>query len=105
MIYDKIIVALSSREVTFYREEDHYENGVYVDTNWRLYHTIKQGGFIYFIKGNLQLQITTETHIYFYNVDEETLMPKLKNVMYNFVSCTNLLFGADSRYCLTFKQG
>ena len=32
-------------------------------------------------------------------------MPVLDNVMYNFVGCTNILFGSRSRYCITYKLG
>ena len=44
-------------------------------------------GFLYFIKGNIRIQITTDKLIYFYLINAETLMPELENVMYNFMAC------------------
>jgi hypothetical protein len=52
---------------------------------WSLYHTIKVRGFIYFIKGNIRIQIVSDALIYFYLIDLETLEPKLENVMYNYM--------------------
>ena len=42
-------------------------------------------GQIYFIKGNIRIQVTTDDKIYFFLIDKETFMPKLENVMYNFM--------------------
>ena len=42
---------------------------------WNNYHTIDCRGQIYFIKGNIRMQIISEKFIYFYLIDEETLMP------------------------------
>ena len=36
---------------------------------------------IFYIKGNIRIQITTDEFIYFYLIDKETLMPTLENVM------------------------
>jgi len=36
---------------------------------WEQYHFIKVRGFIYFIKGNVRIQITTAKLIYFYLID------------------------------------
>lgn len=44
-------------------------------------------GFIYFIKGNKRIQITTDDLIYFYLIDPETFEPELENVMFNFMGC------------------
>lgn len=49
---------------------------------------IEARGFIYYIKGNIRIQITTDELIYFYKIDPETLMPHLENVMYNYMNCT-----------------
>ena len=72
---------------------------------WKIYHEIEQAGVIYFIRGNTQMQITDQNLIYFYSVSQQTLLPKLDNVMYNFVGLTNMIFGSRSRYCITYKLG
>ena len=61
-------------------------------------------GQIYFIRGNIRIQITTEEKIYFYIIDKETFLPKLENVMYNFINCSSLMFGARVRYGIAFKM-
>jgi hypothetical protein len=73
-------------------------------TKWELYETIKVRGFVYFIRGNVRIQITTEKLIYFYLIDPETLEPKLENVMYNYMCCNQMMIGAMRRYSITYKQ-
>ena len=60
-------------------------------------------GFIYFIKGNVRIQITTDKLIYFYLIDPETMEPSLENVMYNYMTCNNMMIGAMRRYSITYK--
>lgn len=60
-------------------------------------------GNIFFIKGNVRFQITTDEKVYFYLIDKNTLMPVLENVMYNFMHCSQMMFGSLVRYCITFK--
>jgi len=47
-------------------------------------------GQIYFIRGNIRIQITTEQQIYFYLINKQTFLPELENVMYNFIGCSSL---------------
>ena len=54
---------------------------------WEQYHDINVRGFIFYIKGNIRIQVTTDQMVYFYLIDRDTLMPKLENVMYNFMGC------------------
>ena len=37
-------------------------------------------------------------------MDKETLMPKLENVMYNYMNCSMMMFGPLVRFGITFKQ-
>lgn len=60
-------------------------------------------GFIYYIKGNVRIQITTDDKIYFYLIDKETLMPKFENVMSNYMNCNQMMFGSRVKYCVTYK--
>ena len=70
---------------------------------WRQYKVIEKRGFIYYIKGNIRIQITTDDKIYFYLIDKETLMPHLENVMYNYMGCNQCMFGSKVRYAVTYK--
>ena len=45
-------------------------------------------GFISFIKKNIRIQVTTAEKVYFYIINNDTLMPTLENVMSNFMGCT-----------------
>lgn len=60
-------------------------------------------GTVYFMRGNVRFQITTEERVYFYLISRETLEPQLENVMGNYLGCSNLLFGARVRYGVAFK--
>jgi hypothetical protein len=68
-----------------------------------LYETINSRGFIYYIKGNIRIQITADDKIYFYLIDKKTLMPTLENVMYNYMNCSQMMFGSKVRYGITYK--
>jgi hypothetical protein len=60
-------------------------------------------GQIYFIKGNIRIQIVTDDLIYFYLIDKKTFMPRLENVMYNSMQCSQMMFGARVRFGITYK--
>ena len=55
---------------------------------WYLYHSIKN------VRG----------FIYFYLIDQETFMPILENVMYNFMYCDQMMVGSQKRYAITYKH-
>jgi len=69
------------------------------------YHELNHRGFIYVIKGKNELTVTESEKIYFYSIDSETLMPHLENVMFNYLSCSKLLFGARGFYCISYQEG
>ena len=75
-----------------------------INTIWRQYHNIKARGSIYYIKGNIRIQVTTDELIYFYLIDKKSYMPKLENVMYNFMGCSQMMFGSKVRYGITYKE-
>ena len=58
---------------------------------------------MYFIKGNKRILITTDTKIFFYLIDPVTFIPALENCMYNFMNCSQMMFGSKVKYCVTFK--
>ena len=67
------------------------------------YHTIEEGGNIFFIKGNKRIQVVTDTKIFFYLIDFETWLPTLENVMNNFMNCSIMMFGPKVKYGITYK--
>jgi hypothetical protein len=98
LLFDKSLVTQSSGTILFFKKDKDNENA------WTQYHKIeKMRGQLYFIKGNVRIQVTTDERIYFYIIDKETLKPELENVMDNFIQHSQMLFGAKVRFCITFK--
>lgn len=60
-------------------------------------------GQLFFTKGNVRIQVTTDDRIYFFLIDNETLMPSLENVMFNFMGASQMIIGSKVRFCVTFK--
>ena len=60
---------------------------------------------IYYTKGNVRIQITTESHIYFYIFDKKTLEATLENVMINYTKCSQLLFGPKVKSGVAYRSG
>jgi hypothetical protein len=48
--------------------------------------------------------VVTQDRVYFYIIDKDTLRPYLENVMYNFMKCTQVMFGRRVRYGITYKN-
>ena len=97
LLYDQALVTQSSGNIVFYKKDE--ETGL-----WTEYHRLpKMRGQIYFIKGNKRIQVTTDEKIYFFLIDPETFMPQLENAMFNFLDCSQMMFGARVRFSITFK--
>lgn len=60
-------------------------------------------GQIYFIRGNKRIQVVTDEIIYFYMVDDKTLLPHLENVMNNDTQCSVMMFGRAVRFGVAYK--
>lgn len=97
LVYDQALVVRSSNSILFFKIDE--ETGLW--TNYFTFDDLR--GQIFFIKGNIRIQVTTAESIYFYLIDKETFMPKLENVMYNFMECSQLMFGTRVRYAISFK--
>ena len=98
---NKALIARSSSTVLFFKimaDEEDPE-----DKKWRQYNMLNIRGFIFYIKGNVRIQITTDDNIYFYLIDMETFEPKLENVMFNFMGCNQMMFGSRVKYGITYK--
>lgn len=97
LLFDQALVTRSSSSILFFKIDP--ETG-----NWTQYHKFeKMRGQIYFIRGNVRIQVTTDEKIYFYLIDKETFKPQLENVMFNFMQCSQMMFGARVRYGITYK--
>ena len=100
LIYGKALVVRCSSQILFFKLT--YDD--FLKTwNWKIYHSLDQRGFIYYIKGNIRIQVCTDERIYFYIVDRDTLQPVLENVMFNFMNCSQMMFGSRVKYGITFK--
>jgi hypothetical protein len=101
LVNNKALIARSSSKVLFFKifkdEEDPNKK------EWKQYNELEVRGFIYFIKGNKRIQITTDELIYFYLIDPESFEPTLENVMYNFMGCNQMMFGSKVKYGITYK--
>ena len=103
LIYNKALIVRSSNIIQFFRQErESIESNRLI---WKIYKTLNHRGNIYSIKGNSIIQITTSDLIYFYEIDPETLEPTILQVMYNFMDCSQMMFGSKNIYCITYKTG
>ena len=73
-------------------------------SKWVMYHEKKDmRGQIFFIRGNIRIQIITDDKVFFFIMNKETLEPKLENVMYNYMNCSMMMFGPLVRFGITYK--
>jgi len=97
MLFDQALVTRSSSSILFFKIDPEKKK-------WLQYHKFDEmRGQIFFIKGNIRIQVTTPEKIYFYMINRETLMPSLENCMRNFMNCSQMMFGTRVRYGITFK--
>jgi hypothetical protein len=97
LLFDQALVTRSSSSILFFKIDS--ETGLW--TQYMKFDNMR--GQIYFIKGNVRIQIVTDEKIYFYMIDKETFIPTLENVMYNFMQCSQLMFGTRVRYGISYK--
>jgi len=82
LLFDQALVTRSSNSILFFKIDE--ETG-----DWKEYYRLpKIRGEIYFIRGNVRIQVTTDEKIYFYMIDKKTFVPSLENVMYNSINCS-----------------
>lgn len=121
MFNDRALIARSSSKVLFFKQvvvpDDERDEstilypepairagpGIPDLIEWRQYFELEIRGFIYFIRGNKRIQVTSDTNIYFYLIDPETCEPRLENVMHNYMDCNQMMFGSKVRYGITYK--
>jgi hypothetical protein len=98
LLFDKALAVRSSNSILFFKKDEEH-GGL-----WKIYHKIPDvRGNLYFIKGNIRIQITTDELIYFYIIDKETMIPTLENCMFNFKQCSQMMFGPKVRFSIIYK--
>jgi hypothetical protein len=100
LVFEEALIARSSSKILFFKQE--FDEDLQC-TRWVLYDTLKIRGFIYFIRGNVRIQVTTADQIFFYLIDPETFVATLENVMYNYMGCNEMMIGSKVRYAITYK--
>ena len=100
LVYNQALICRSSSQILFFKI---VKNEITERREWKMYEVINSRGFIYYIKGNIRIQITADDKISFYLIDKKTLMPTLENVMYNYMNCSQMMFGSKVRYGITYK--
>jgi hypothetical protein len=100
LVNDKALIARSSSQILCFKQ---VVDKFTLEKTWKCYRVLEHRGFIYFIKGNKRIQITTDKKIYVYLIDPDTFELKLENVINNFMNCTQLMFGSKVRYGISFK--
>jgi hypothetical protein len=97
LIYEKALMVRSSNSILFFKINE--ETGL-----WEQYDVLnKMRGQIYYIKGNVRIQIITDEKIYFFLICRKSLKPRLENVMINFMKCSMMMIGKMVRFIVTFK--
>jgi hypothetical protein len=67
LLFDEALCVRSSASILFFKQEWSYEHD---ENRWTNYHTMRNvRGFLYFIRGNIRIQITNDTFIFFYLID------------------------------------
>lgn len=54
---------------------------------------------------NKNILITSMRKIFSYTLDEESLLPSLKSVIFNFMGCINLIHSLDNQYFISYTMG
>ena len=96
------MIAKNSSKIIFLKLEE--DKASKKGVRWHTYHTLNFRGFIYTIKGNKTVFISTEKYIYFYLIGADDI-PVVENVIYNFLNCTSVVAGAlGQRQMLSYKM-
>jgi hypothetical protein len=101
MYQNEILITRSSMQILFFRKMQDKSTGNKV---WQQYHSFQSKGLV---SGNQSVgtfQVIEDQYINFYEFCEETWIPKLQNVMMNFMQCGMILFVESQKFCITYKQ-
>ena len=97
LLYDQALIVRSSSSILFFKIDEETQK-------WTKYCEKKDmRGQIYFIRGNVRIQIITDEKIFFFLIDKQTFEPTLENVMNNYMNCSVMMFGPLVRFSITYK--
>jgi len=125
----ELLIVKSSDVIDFYRIEEDPHADLHLPRNliplpnmpqqpvkkshnftWVKYHTLQHKGFVNMTPDTNQFHIVCDDLIYFYEFpiktcshDDDLKIPELKNTMYNFMRCNNMMIDKKERFCLTYK--
>ena len=104
LIFNKALIVSCSNDIYFFKIEHSLETD---EREWQVYQSILKVGqnTIYFINGNIRIQIVTAEKIFYYLIDRETLKAELQYVMFNYMKCSQIMIGPRVRYAITYKSG
>jgi len=98
ILFEEALIVRQSSSILFFKQDPEHDN------EWKEYTRIdNMRGQIFFIKGNVRIQIVTDTKIFFYLIDPNTFMPALENSMNNFMGCSLMMIGRRVRFGITYK--
>ena len=67
LIYNKVLMVRSSSDILMFKIVEDEETE---ERKWKQYDCIELRGFLYYIKGNVRIQIVTDEKIYFFLIDK-----------------------------------
>ena len=115
LIFNNILIVKSSCEIILFKLQPKKKfkkaaDASFVELEWVKYHTIDIIGFIYFRQGDDKFQLITDKLVYFYSFEEGpngeiNPIPKLDNIMYNFMACTTFMVDGENKLVVTYKSG
>jgi len=95
IVYEKVMVVKSSSAIMFLKR---------VGKEWKEYFRFdNMRGNIYYIRGNVRIQIVTDERIFYVLIDKETFIPTIENVQFNNLKCDMMMFGRRVRNAISFK--
>lgn len=107
---NRVLMVKSSNQLLFFRleiEQDSIVSKIKNRLKWVKYLELDVQGFFVSMKDSDMIQIVTDELVYFYEFDksDESFVPKLKNVMNNFMGCISLQVDNKDKVCVTYKSG
>lgn len=75
--------------------------------SWVKYTSLGMKGLVSLVEKSDEFQVVTDAliHFYYLKFDDDSCMPILKNSMFNFMGCNQMLIDRGSTLCCTYKIG
>lgn len=96
---EEILISRSSVSILFFKKELEHGDDIW---KWKQYYKLNIRGFVTLTRGNKRIQVTDETHIYFYSFDEN-YQPVLEGVMRNYLKAMYLAIDPQLKYAVSYK--